>query len=212
MTVGIYKLNFTGTDKVYIGQSRRIEKRLDDHLALFKSRTHARKMRAAYIEYGNPTLEVLCECSIEELNDFENETIEIWDAVDNGFNSAYKAGEYIPQCGELNGLSKFSNAQVLEAFNYLIDYPKLRYNEISELTVVSEHVIAKILEGSMHRWLADEYPDRYLQLASLKNSRNLGENNRSSKFSNDSIISVLEYIISNPIVPLTKVAQVTKVN
>ncbi len=154
MTTGIYKLNFIGTDKVYIGKGTNIESRLARHINLLKNNSHSRKMNAAYAEFGTPIMEILCECSIEELNSFENETIEIYSSVNNGFNTLYCAeampdGSLCP--GELNGRAKYSNIQITEVFNILVDSPTLLYKGISSITGVSINVIEEIARGARHK-------------------------------------------------------------
>lgn len=64
MTCGIYLLRFTGLDKVYIGQSLNIEQRYRKHLQFLRNQdTKANyRMKAAYLLYGAPQLEILCEC------------------------------------------------------------------------------------------------------------------------------------------------------
>lgn len=176
MTIGIYKLNFIGTDKVYIGQSRLVERRLQQHLLLLRAGTHSRKMQAGYEKYGEPSLDLLCECNIEELNSFELETIEIYNSVECGFNSTYIVGEYSPSPGELNGQSVYTNIQILEVFNYLVDFPNLSAEEIHNITKVSVHVIYDISRGSKHTWISKEYPERYTQLLSIKGNRNSAGN------------------------------------
>ncbi len=173
MTIGIYKLNFTGTDKVYIGQSRRLEKRLAEHISLLKSDSHTIKMQEAYKDFGEPSIEILCECSIEELSDFENETIEIWNAVDNGFNTCYKATD-TPTCilrGEEHGMSKASNIQIIDIFNYLVSNT-FTVKQISILTNVSVNIVYQIAEGVGHKWLQEVYPVAYEKLTELKGTRN----------------------------------------
>lgn len=212
MSIGIYKLNFTGTDKVYIGQSRRLEKRLAEHLALFRSGNHSRKMQAAYLEFGSPTLEVLCECTIEELKEFENETIEIWDAVNNGFNSAYKAGEYAPMYGELHGNSKYSNLQILEVLDLLVQYPPLTFNDITKITGVSLYVISDISSIKTHNWLLEASPIKYNLLVSLKGNRNKGDTSTSSVYSNSKIIEVFNLLTEDTLIGLHTISNITKVS
>jgi hypothetical protein len=45
-------------------------------------------MNHAYNTYGIPTLEILCECSKENLNIFEKEAFIIFDCIDNGLDSS----------------------------------------------------------------------------------------------------------------------------
>lgn len=179
MTTGIYKLNFIGTDKVYIGKGTSIESRLKRHISLLKSNTHSVKMNAAFLEFGLPSMEILAECSIDELNSFENETIEIYNAVDNGFNTLYRAedmpdGSLCP--GELNGRAKYSNIKITEVFNLLVDSPSLLYKDISSITDVSINVIEEVARGARHTWLSKEFPERYIDLMALKGTRNSNAN------------------------------------
>lgn len=211
MTIGIYKLNFVGTDKVYIGQSRRVEKRLSEHLTLFYAGNHTRKMQEAYDKYGAPTLELLCECTLEELNDFENETIEIWDAVDNGFNSAYRAGEYAPLPGELNGSSKYSNDKIIEVFKYLVS-TNLTADQISSRTSVSSSVVSNISSGKSHSWLKEVYPVEYTKLILLIGTRNKGINSGSTIYKKDEILQVLNILVNNPSMTLIEVSERTSIS
>lgn len=210
-TIGIYKLNFTGTDKVYIGQSRTLEIRLNQHLSLFRSGNHTIKMQAAYSLYGKPTLEVLCECSVEELNEFENETIEIWDAVDNGFNSVYKAGEYASMYGEAHGHSVYSNIQILEVLEYIID-KKLTFSSISSITGVHITTIESISQGIGHKWLQKACPEKYELLLSMKGRRTRGELSPNSKYLNLKIIEVFNYLVDKPEIPIKQVSTLTEVS
>ena len=175
MTIGIYALRFTGTDKVYIGQcSTDIEKiRYKQHLSLFKNNKHSKKLQEAYNTYGIPTIEVICECFIEELNKLENEAIEIFDSFNNGFNSLEFA-EDTPSSdnrGENHGMSKYSNEQIVKVFNLLINNPEKLHKEISLLTNVSRSVIGNIAAGNDHCWLKDKYPEEYKILISLKGTK-----------------------------------------
>jgi len=129
-------------------------------------------MNLAYLEFGEPTLEVLCECAANELNDFENETIEIWDAVNNGFNTLYTAEQvYNTAPGDKNSNSKYSNGKIEEVFLILVQQPNISLVNVSELTNVSVLVIRSISRGLNHKWLQDKYPEEYNVLISLKGSR-----------------------------------------
>lgn len=172
MTCGIYKLSFNGTNKVYIGQSINIESRFKAHIRCLNTGSHTYKLQNAYKLYGMPQLEILVECSKEELDFCENESIQIWDCIENGFNSCLEAGDTPTLRGELHGRSKFSNIEITEVFNLLIDNPLLTQQEISLLTGVSKDTINDISCGKTHLWLKQAYPDRYPQLEILKLNRN----------------------------------------
>ena len=126
MAIGIYILIFTGTEKVYIGQSKNLELRLSQHKSLFKTGSASQKMQAAFNAYGFPTMEVLIECEESELDSLEYETIALYNSVDNGFNTRKSAGGGANLWGDLNGRAKYSNAQITDAFlNTLLIFSSL---------------------------------------------------------------------------------------
>lgn len=173
MTIGIYKLNFTGTDKAYIGQcSTDIEKiRYKQHLRSFKNGTASKKLQEAYNTYGSPTIEILCECTEEELDKTENEAIEIFNSVNKGFNTLETAGAFPDNRGENCGASKYTNEQIISVFKLLVYYPEKLYSNISEISEISVSTIEAISGGKNHRWLKDKFPEEYTLLMGLKGNR-----------------------------------------
>lgn len=170
--IGIYKLIFNGTDKCYIGQSRVLESRFSGHLDKLKAGTGSKKMQEAYKEFGLPiSLKILAECSIQELDILEMEYIKQFDSVSNGFNTLHKAGECTPLPGELNGMSKYSNTEILDTFKYLI-IGNISAKDICSLTGVSEGIIHQIARGHSHKWLYNIDPSGYELMLSRLNSRN----------------------------------------
>jgi group I intron endonuclease len=169
MTCGIYMLQFKGTNKVYIGQSINIEKRYREHLTRPKT---GKKLQEAFNTYGNPTLLILLDdLTSDELNTAENEAIEIFNSVDNGFNQLYLAGSFPDNSGTANGMSKYSKEEILEAFNLLLDNPNNSAKQISKLTTVKQQTIERIAAGSAHTWLRDIYPTQYKELLSRKGNK-----------------------------------------
>lgn len=171
MTCGIYKLNFNNTDAVYIGQSINIEKRFKEHIKDLRNNSHSIKMNEAFKLFGLPILETLIECSNTELDLIENEAIDIWDAVASGFNTLSEANGGYKLRGEDAHVAIYSNSQILEVFNYLIDYPNLSLKDISIITRVAYGTVAMVSQGASHKWLAEVYPNRYDTLLNLKGSR-----------------------------------------
>ena len=199
MTIGIYKLNFSGTDKVYIGQSNNIEYRYSGHLRSFRDKEASIKMQEAYILYGIPTYEILIECVEEELD--ENEAIAIFNSVVNGFNSVSFSIRYeSEQYGSNNGRAVYSNEAIINVFNILVDNPDILYKDIVKLTGVSYGTINMIAHGGNHKWLAKEYPDKYSILLSRIGKRK--NNCKSAKAQNIEYPEILSpekavYTISN---------------
>lgn len=213
MTCGIYKLVFNGTNKVYIGQSENIENRFRRHIRDLLSNNHSIKMNIAYSTFGLPEYTILVECSPIDLNEFENETIEIYNAVDNGFNSCYKAEELPVGYGELNGNARFSNSQIEESFELLVTNTSLSFEEISRITGVSKGTVSNISKGATHTWLAREYPEKYIILMNLKGNRKpkYGDKCSASKTSNELVVEVLKLLIDDNQLSLLSVSESTGV-
>lgn len=176
MTCGIYLLTFKGTEKLYVGQSFNIESRFSSHLSHLRCSTHSRKMNAAYKEYGLPSLEIETECEEDQkiLNSQENYYIDLWDAVNNGFNSMCLA-ENTPKSillGENNPNCKISNLQVKHVLSLLISEELYSYKEISSITEVAIPTIADIASLRSHKWLSKEMPVEYKELISSTINRN----------------------------------------
>lgn len=160
MTCGIYALKFKGTDKVYIGQSINVEHRYKQHLNELASSRSNYKMLEAYSLYGIPEPFIIAECPVGELDGLEDLAIEIWDAVDNGFNIYKTANEAPTYTGYGYGNSKYPKEQILEVFTLLIDTDK-SFGQISEMTGIPTHTVSNIAISRSHLWLREECPERY---------------------------------------------------
>jgi hypothetical protein len=181
MTCGIYKLSFTNSVLVYIGQSENIEYRFTQHLYKLRNNTSSKKLQEAYHSYGTPLLEILVECSLQELDSFENEAIDVFNSVSNGLNtydSARGKAGGIGLQGELNPLSKYTNKHIKEVLVYLVTYPDLTATDIAAKLDVGVSTVRAISALNEHTWLEKEMPTEYLKLRSLK-----GLANKSYKFS-----------------------------
>lgn len=171
MTIGIYLLKFKGTNKVYVGQSLRIEERLTKHKYRLLNRIANYKLQEAYNIYGMPYLEVLIECdSKENLDSLENEAIEIFNSVVNGFNINSKAsGGGTGLQGTAHPNSKYSKELLIVVFKKLL--LNIPFKDISESTKVEVSTIRDISKGKSHKWLSKIYPDDYISMLSMINTR-----------------------------------------
>lgn len=169
MTCGIYILNFTGTDKVYIGKSKKIEARYTRHLESFRAGIASKKMMEAYRVYGTPTYTVLCETSLEDLDKTEYEAIQIYNAVENGFNSLDGIRKNAQMCGESASNSLYDNDTYVEILKYLAlnTYTNKR---ISEILGVSTSVVGSISKLENHAWLEKYLPTEFAIVKNLKES------------------------------------------
>lgn len=89
--MGIYKITNTINGKVYIGQSVRLSRRLDEHQAHLKNnRHHNQHLQSSYNKYGNVfEIEIIEYCDDEsELDNLERYYISYYDAMNpiKGYN------------------------------------------------------------------------------------------------------------------------------
>jgi hypothetical protein len=168
MTTGIYILRFNNTEKVYIGQSLDIEDRFIKHKSAFNRGVAAPKLQQGFNTYGMPTLEILVECSTSDLNTYEKEAIEIFNAVDGGFNTLRESGNPI-MFGEKSGSARYTNEQYILVLRLLVQKtPTLSKREVEEITGISIYTIRHIAALESHCWLSEICPNEYAELVRIK--------------------------------------------
>ena len=163
MTCGIYKLDFKDSGKVYIGQSQNIESRYTQHLNTMLNKKASKKLQEAFDTYGIPIYEILVECSMHELDTYEKDAIEIFDAVNNGFNTLDEARTMPREVGEDHPNAKYNNDSIETAFLLLCDYD-YSHKQVSSIAGISINMVHHIAAGTCHRWLEDKYPDKYKRM------------------------------------------------
>ena len=170
MTIGIYRLCFNGTDRCYVGQSVNIEQRYRAHLNSFIIGKANPKMMEAYKLYGSPSLKIVCECSVRELNELEAEAIEVYNSVNNGFNIYASATDTPLYYGESHPRCKYTNKQILEVAQLLTD-PDNKAFDISEITGIHIESVQSIASLKVHGWIEKEDPETYKKLVNLLGKR-----------------------------------------
>lgn len=181
MTCGLYILNFKGTNKVYIGKSKHIERRFKVHEYRFKTYTHTSLLNEAYKLFGMPDFNILLECEEDSLADNEVAAIEIYDSINNGFNHSINSSEGYTGygiSGEDHHCSTISNAQAVEIVNTIINNPDLPMNDISVMLNISPHIVKSISIGSTHKYLAKLIPEEYSKMLSYIGKRSLSTVNK----------------------------------
>ena len=195
MTIGIYTIYFEKLDKIYIGQSQKIEQRFISHKSLFKHGHSNYKLAKAYQKDPNPIYSILLECSTLELDNIESELITEFDSIHSGLNIAL--GGITGSRGVNSGKSKYTKDQLELAFDLLCD-PKLTVTKIVEVSGVSKSVIGQICAQTRHIWLHEDYPNKSkLVLANKTNRLSSAQVNR---FKTNSVLlspEGLEYLCTN---------------
>ena len=110
--IGIYKITNKITNKSYVGQSNDIKRRFQEHCN--KGKTSRIPLDQDILQLGSDNfyLEVLEECSVEELNEKETYWITKLNTVNNGYNQNY--GGQTNLIGELNPKSKLSEEDIVK--------------------------------------------------------------------------------------------------
>lgn len=86
--IGIYKITCLTNNRVYIGQSTNVLKRLSNYKNITNCKSQTRLFRSLNkYGVGNHFFEIICECDLEQLNDIERYWQEFYDVCGkNGLN------------------------------------------------------------------------------------------------------------------------------
>lgn len=158
--IGIYALTWEHTDSLYIGQSQNVHNRYKEHIKALSNNavTYNDKLQNMYNTFGQPSLLILEECSLLELDEKEISWIKEFDSVNLGLNVAY-GGSYITR-GTVGPKNKYSKITILKAFSML--YRTLHTMQyISNRTGISINMLSHISTGACHVWLKEAYPNQY---------------------------------------------------
>ena len=203
MTCGIYILYYEcDDDQFYIGKSFNIESRIKEHYRNLKQSTHYNKgLSKGYAIHGLPSYAVLEVLPHNDSVLFKREIhwIDTFNSFHNGMNET--AGGRGWGVGEDRPNSKYTNEQVLEVLNILIESPEKTFREVSVITSVSTNTIASISSGFSYTWLKEKYPEKYSILEGLVGTR---KSNRSSASSRG-------ILLPNILSPTNKVYTVTNI-
>lgn len=122
--IGIYKITNKINGKIYIGQSRYIERRFTEHKRHYKCESHRKKIALykAMWKYGveNFIFEILEETSVDVLDEREKYYIDFYKSnhKDMGYNLT-EGGEHGPiYCGETNKNAKLTEDIVFQIREY----------------------------------------------------------------------------------------------
>ena len=152
MSVGIYKIENLLTHKVYIGQSRHIEIRWQEHCRPSSDSIISRAIR----KYGksNFSFEILEECAIDELDQREEYYIRKYNSVNpNGYNIEEK----------VNGNRSYFLTYSKDDFKDIVSdikYSSLSFEEIANKYNLDSSMIYYINRGDYHTLEDEIYPLR----------------------------------------------------
>lgn len=166
----IYKLQFDGDERVYIGQTTRtIEDRVKVHYRrLHKNNHHSKKLQEAYNIYKiDPKYTIIEECLPEEMDLLEIKYISEYNSFKEGFNGT--TGGSSCAYGEDAPNAKYCADDYTCVLTFLA-HTDLSSKAISEETGVSEVIVSQILNKTSHTYLKELMPVEY-SLISRKYNR-----------------------------------------
>lgn len=161
MTIGIYALIFEGTEYTYIGQSKNIENRYENHLQSMLKGEASVKLMSAFILFNKPTLEVLCECSEDSLDTLELFYIHEFNSIEYGLNSLDNVTPNNIRKGYIPHNSRYSEEYYVNILIKCIENPTSTNKDIAVLTNTDTETVNNIRKLKRHTWLKVRYPIEY---------------------------------------------------
>lgn len=172
LSCGIYKISFKQTNKVYIGQSIRVEDRWTEHIrssfpekyALKNERDSGLPIHRAIHKYGldNTKFEIIEICPKEKLDEREQYWIAFYksDIKQFGYNIAFGGQATFALKREKHSQAKLTELQVCEIKDLLANDPSLSSREIAAKFHITPTEICHINTGQA--WFDDNriYPIR----------------------------------------------------
>ena len=177
MSCGIYlgAPKSRATDRVYIGQSTDILKRIQRHNRDMLNGTARQKIQQAFDLHGEFEWEVLIECSESSLDAEEAKYIKLFNSVNDGFNTYEDACSAPILYGVSNG--KVTTDVITTASAVLtctLENPTHTRYQIAHILDINPDVVAHIWYSSTSKWLEEMFPNEYDRLIKLKGSRQVG--------------------------------------
>ncbi len=198
MTIGIYSLSFTGTNKIYVGQSINIERRYKQHINDLNLGTASPKLLEAYKLYDIPAYTILLECSKEELNVNEIEAIEVFNSIAEGLNTQPGGGAWPILSGESNPNSIHKNSDIVYVFLHLVNNIDKPIKVLAKELNIHVSTVKNIANGQGYKWLKDIYPNEYKILEGIKGNRPINSLKYSGKPCPTTISPEgVEYVVEN---------------
>lgn len=140
MVCGVYKISFSNTDKVYIGSSKDIDKRIKQHKAMLEADCHhSYKLQ----EYYNKHSDLICYEVVEECDEHLRTNVEAYfinkyNAIYNGFNVAQVQPIFNQEMNEISSIvhmptilpvySKFLCCEYSTIIAIVASYMKFNYD------------------------------------------------------------------------------------
>lgn len=177
---GIYKITCLANNKVYIGQSVMLNKRLKSHFSHLRRGVHHNEhLQKSFNKYGedNFLIEILAECSKSELDNLEKQ-----------FIAAYKSTNH------KYGFNMMDGGQGDE--RHFTPYVKLKMGDKLKGRKFSEEHKRKLSEINKGKVISKESIEKCKATIARNQSRS-GEKNGNAIISNDEAYKIIEFLLVN---------------
>lgn len=147
--IGIYKITNQCNGKIYIGQSKNIEERWEEHKRKMQVRNTQLYQAMRFFGIENFVFEIIKECSLDQLNEREQYYIHKYDSINKGYN--------------MNIIENKQYKIDWEIVNQIIKDLKetnLKGKDIAKKYQVSDCLISQINHGKMWYLEDQSYPLR----------------------------------------------------
>lgn len=147
--IGIYKITNQCNGKIYIGQSKNIEERWEEHKRKMQVRNTQLYQAMRFFGIENFVFEIIKECSLDQLNEREQYYIHKYDSINKGYN--------------MNIIENKQYKIDWEIVNQIIKDLKetnLKGKDIAKKYQVSDCLISQINHGKMWHLEDQSYPLR----------------------------------------------------
>lgn len=163
----IYSIYWWDLDIVYVGQtSLKLDYRIGQHISSLVKGTHYNsKVQEAYNLSKNYTVLLLEQATIKDLDTAEMFWIKELDSTNpiKGANKTFGGGS--AGKGLQHARSKYSKTTVLKIFALILNNCSV-IEIVNRLKLTTNGIVYSIKNGVSHRWLKEEYPDKYSILES----------------------------------------------
>lgn len=185
--IGIYLIQNLSNNRVYIGQSNNVQRRIKEHFC--QSRLKDIPLDKAILKYGkdNFSWNLLEECSIEKLDEREQYWIQQYKNSHNVYNINEGGFSF---SGENNGRAKLTESDIIQIRKYYQNKTYTR-KQIYELfkDKISFGQFSRVWDGSSWSYIMPEvFTNENKEY--YKKETSIGEKSLFSKFNDEEIINI----------------------
>ena len=161
MSKYIYAISNVYNEKMYIGQTKNIEKRWYKHTSDLKNRKHhSKSLQDDWDKYGEEGFEFIIFGDFENYNEIEIKLIKEFNAINQGYNSQ-EGGESPPILKDEDNFNCTHSNETVDRIIYDLKYTNLSFLEIAKKYGYKDATnIGRINNGKIRRRDNIEYPIR----------------------------------------------------